>query len=72
MRRAGTIALLFMLAAFLCLAVDGDAEELGLATVCSRPLLAPPPPAVDTCAIAPTDDVRTRDALGVFHPPRLG
>ncbi|HEV7920689.1 MAG TPA: hypothetical protein VGR02_07850 [Thermoanaerobaculia bacterium] len=70
MRRAGTIALLFLLAAFVCLAVDGDVEELGPATVSSRPLLTPPPPTHNTCAVAPVDGVRTRDALGVFHPPR--
>jgi hypothetical protein len=72
MRRAGTIALLFMLAAFVCLAVEGDAEELGLATVSSQSLLAPPPAASGTCASAPADGVRTRDALGIFHPPRRG
>jgi hypothetical protein len=72
MRRAGTIALLFMLAAFVCLAVDGDVEELGPATVCSRALLTPPPPAFGACTVAPADGVRIRDAFGVFHPPRRG
>lgn len=72
MRRAGTIVLLFMLAAFVCLVIDGDAEELGLATVSSCPVLDPPPPAHIACGVAPPDAVRTRDAFGVFHPPRHG
>ncbi|HKO55922.1 MAG TPA: hypothetical protein VJ276_08590 [Thermoanaerobaculia bacterium] len=72
MRRAGTIALLLMLATFVCLAADGDAEELGLATVTSAAYVAPPPPALDRCASAPADGIRVRDAHGVFHPPRRG
>jgi hypothetical protein len=72
MRRAGTIALLLLLATFVCLAADGDAEELGLATVTAHPYVAPPPPALGCCAAAPADGISVRDTHGVFHPPRRG
>ncbi|MBV9496189.1 MAG: hypothetical protein JOZ54_18215 [Acidobacteria bacterium] len=72
MRRAGTIALLILLATFLCLAADGDDQDLDLATVGATVHLAPPPPALDCSAVAITDGAHVRPANGVFHPPRLG
>lgn len=72
MRRAGTIALLILLATFLCLAADGDDQDLDLATVGAAVHLAPPPPALDRSAAFVVDGAHVQPTNGVFHPPRLG